>query len=115
MSQFRRYFCLLYFLASFLDVLDALDDGPLQPLGLLGVEVEEVAEGGRVPEPHPQFGVPLHDGPARPDPADEAHLAVLGAAAGVRLDPVRVRLSGPLPVDPGGKKVTMWWFHATLR
>ena len=59
MSQFRRYFCLLYFLASFLDVLDALDDGPLQPLGLLGVKVQEVAEGARVPEPYPQFGMPL--------------------------------------------------------
>ena len=43
----------------FLDVLDALDDGPLQPLGLLGVEVQKVAEGGRVAEPYPQLGVPL--------------------------------------------------------
>ena len=43
--------------------------------------------------------MPLHHRSASPDPADEAHVAVLGAA-GVRLDPVRVRLSGPLAVDP---------------
>ena len=46
---------------SFLDILDALNDGPLQPLGLLGVEVQEVTEGGRVPEPYLQFGVPLFE------------------------------------------------------
>ena len=45
----------------FLDVFDAPDDGPLQPLGLLGVEVQEVTEGGRVPEPYPQLRVPLKD------------------------------------------------------